>query len=176
MKVALKGSANDKRRVYCEITITDGNITLVSPGVTYSIAAETSGMAKVALPFLYLVNVVNDSKSAEAEFVVVEGWLKAGNIKVAAKTTFLDNDRILRSVNLPLNYNDADLLKMFDEGYTAEELKFNKLELRRAKASDELEANIRKAYKVLKVYGITYEEIRKLVMQKLKTKVAEPIK
>jgi hypothetical protein len=35
MKVAIKSTAYDKRTVYCELTITDGNITFTCPGVTY---------------------------------------------------------------------------------------------------------------------------------------------
>jgi len=168
MKVALKSTALDKRTVYCEITITDGKITLTCPGVTYTVDAETSGMAKVALPYLYLANILKDHKALETEASVSDNWLKLGSVRVAAKTTFMESDNILRSVNLPLNYNDADLLKMPDQGFTPEELQFNRLENRIDSAQNKLGANILKAYKLLKVYGFTYEEIEKLVNQKVR--------
>lgn len=167
MKVALKSTALDKRTVYCEITITDGKITLTCPGVTYTVDAETDGMAKVALPYLYLANILKDHKALEIKASLSDNWLKLGSVKVAAKTTFMQNDTILRSVNLPLNYNDRDLLKMSDQGFTPEELQFNRLESKIDNAQNKLEANILKAYKVLKIYGFTYDEIMKLVNQKV---------
>jgi hypothetical protein len=168
MKVALKSTALDKRTVYCEITITDDKITLTCPGVTYTVDAETSGMAKVALPYLYLANILKDQKDVEIEASVSNNWLTLGSVKVAAKTTFMESDKILRSVNLPLNYNDADLLKMPEQGFTKEELQFNRLETSFDNAQDKLGVNILKAYKVLRVYGFTYEEIEKLVNQKVR--------
>lgn len=172
MKVALKSTALDKRTVYCEITITDGKITLTSPGVTYTVDAQTKGMAKVALPYLYLINILKDHKAVDIDASVTNNWLKLGSVKVAAKTTFMTSDHILRSVNLPLNYNEADLLKMPDQGFTPEEMQFNSLETKFANAKNKLGENILKAYKVLKVYGFTYEEIETLVNQKV-TQVAE---
>jgi hypothetical protein len=167
MRVALKSTALDKRTVYCEITITDGKITLTCPGVTYTVVAKTDGMAKVALPYLYLANILKDHKALEIEASVSDNWLKLGSVKVAAKTTFMQSDNILRSVNLPLNYNDADLLKMPEQGFTKEELEFNRLDTKIEKAQNHIQINISRAHKALKSYGITVEEIEHLVKSKV---------
>jgi hypothetical protein len=167
MRVALKSTALDKRTVYCEITITDGKVTLTCPGVTYSVDAETDGMAKAALPFLYFINILKDHKAQDIQVAVSENWIQLGSVKVAAKTTFLQNDHILRSVNLPLNYNDADLIKMPGQGFTKEELEFNRLDTKIEKAQNHIESNISRAHKALKPYGITIEEIEQLVKSKL---------
>jgi hypothetical protein len=63
-------------------------------------------------------------KDVEIQAEITDGWLAIAGIKVAAKTSFFADDSILRSVNLPLNYNDADLLRMSDNGFTTEELAF----------------------------------------------------
>ena len=44
------------------------------------------------------------------------------------ETTFFETDKILRSIKMPINYTDWHLLRLENEGYTPEELEFNKLD------------------------------------------------
>lgn len=170
MKVVLKSTALDKRIIYCEITVTNGKITLNSPGVTYTLEAETTGAAKIALPYLYIVNILKDHKEEEIAASAEEGWLTLGKVKVAAKTTFFKNDSILRSIDLPINYSDLDLLKIARDGYTPEELDFNKISPQIRNARNNMKEKIQKSYRLLKMYGVTYEEVEALVESKLLSK------
>jgi hypothetical protein len=124
------------------------------------------------LPGRYLLK---DNKDVEIQAEITDGWLAIAGIKVAAKTSFFADDSILRSVNLPLNYNDADLLRMSDNGFTTEELDFNRLGAKIREAETNLDVNIIKAHRVLKVYGITVEEIREMVENKLKQRMENPV-
>ena len=78
-------------------------------------------------------------------------------------------DRILRSINLPLNYTDMDLAKLLLSGkYTDEEVSFNNLDAEAADAMRRVKANISKIVLLMKKYGFKKSEVEEMIFNKLK--------
>ncbi|PCH67000.1 MAG: hypothetical protein COC01_06780 [Bacteroidetes bacterium] len=80
---------------------------------------------------------------------------------------FFEDDSILRSIQIPINYKDIDLLRLRHEGYTEEELEFNKITELIDTAEQSLKRKMAAAVSNLKEYGVKYEEIEGLVKSKL---------
>ncbi|MBP7397285.1 MAG: hypothetical protein KA933_10015 [Flavobacterium sp.] len=83
------------------------------------------------------------------------------------ETTFFETDKILRSIKMPINYTDWHLLRLENEGYTPEELEFNKLDYQVYCAKRNLKSNIHKTVELLNLYGINKKEIEEFVNKKL---------
>ncbi len=151
----------------CEITLVDGNVTLAIPGSVFSFKCETKGTAKATLLFRNLYSIIEHH---HAEEIVVEFYdeaLRFGAVQVKAKTIFFNNDSVLRTIILPNNYSDLDLLLLKNEGYTEEELKFNNLLGVIEQAERRVYYNIRQASLYLREYGVMPKEIKKLLVEKL---------
>ena len=93
--------------------------------------------------------------------------IQIGITKFNAKTTFFENDKILRTIKLPMNYSDADLIRLAKENYTREELIFNNLLSLIEKAELKMEKDISDAYVLLKSYGVKHEDLVRLTKSKL---------
>lgn len=167
----LKGVYKRKRIDFikdtCEITLVDKNVTLAIPGSVFSFKCETKGTAKASLLFRNLWSIIEHH---QAEEIVVEFYdesLRFGSVQVKAKTVFFHNDSVLRTIILPNNYNDLDLLLLKNEGYTEEELRFNNLFDVIEQAERRVYYNIRKASLYLRDYGVMPKEIKKFLIEKL---------
>lgn len=90
-----------------------------------------------------------------------------GVTKVTALTTFFEDDSILRSIKLPINYTDWHLLQLEQKGFTLEELRFNNLEFAVFNAGKRLKRNVNKVKDILGIYGITKQEIEDLIASKV---------
>jgi hypothetical protein len=127
----VKGAIPNKRTValntICDVTIIDGKVIFAVPGAIFSINCFTEGTCKAAVTFIHLFLVVKDLKSKKVEFIITECDFKINNISISTKTTFFKDDKILKTIQLPINYNDLDLLNLEKIGYTTEELEFNNL-------------------------------------------------
>lgn len=111
--------------------------------------------------------IVKDIATAETEITFSEGSAKINRVTINAKTTFFENDRILRTIQLPINFTDADLLGLSLEGYTMEELDFNDLLKLINEAEVKLKEKIKQAQLLLKPYGVTYDALEKIVKSNL---------
>ncbi|MBN4049736.1 hypothetical protein JYT36_00750 [Bacteroidales bacterium AH-315-N07] len=167
VKAAVRGRSSKTLATTCEITVTDGKITFAVPGAVFSLECSTQGTCKATVPFLHFMRIVKDSKQEETEMIVRVGKLQLNSITLSAKTTFFENDKILRTIQLPMNCTEVQLLRLKMKGYTEEELNFNGLVLLIDKANENLNEILLDTYKKLKQYGITYEELEKMVKEKL---------
>ena len=111
----------------CEITIKTNEVIFVAIGVTRILYCHAAGPAKVSIPFLYLYDIVKRIRTFSTEIVIGEGVITISKVTVNAKTFFFKDDTILRSVNLPINYSENDILRL-PEKHTSEELAFNNLD------------------------------------------------
>jgi hypothetical protein len=150
-----------------EITITDGMVTFVIPGCNLPMKCKTIGTVKATLPFLRLYNAVLIETNPEMHIVVTKGNLQVNLVRFFAQTCFFEDDNILRSVNLSINYSDAELLRLGKQGFTEQELYFNRLGHKIDRANENLNKNVLYAHKVLCEYGVDIEDIEKLVMKSL---------
>jgi hypothetical protein len=112
--------------------------------------------------------------SNHMELLTVEFYdeaLRFGIVQVKASTVFFKNDTVLRTIKLSNNYTELELLLLKNEGYTKEELEFNNLTQSIEIAEMKVYANIRKAAKALKGYGISPADVKQLVIDKLGVKL-----
>ncbi|MBK9677855.1 MAG: hypothetical protein IPO69_03065 [Saprospiraceae bacterium] len=86
-----------------------------------------------------------------------------------ALTTHFDDDRILRSIQLPINFTFIDIARLYlSEKYTTDEMLFNNLSEKVVKSFKEVNEDIEKAYNQLAKYGVRKVEIEELMHKKLK--------
>ncbi len=153
-----------------ELTVIDGKVTFAIPGAIFTLECITQGTCKATFLFVHFSQIITDSKPTETEVIITDGKIKINSVTISAKTTFFETDRILRTIHLPMNYTDADLLRLTTQGYTWEELDFNKLIPSITIAEEKLKTNINQAFRCLKQYGITHEMLVQMVNTKLHTK------
>jgi len=161
-----------RKRVYlipdtCEITLVDGNVTLAIPGAVFAFKCETKGTAKASLLFRNLFSIIEHHYSEEIVVEFYDDALRFGSVQVKAKTVFFHDDSVLRTIILPNNYTDLDLLLLKNEGYTEEELKFNNILGVIEQAERRVYYNVRRAASYLREYGVMPKEIKKLIVEKL---------
>ncbi len=151
----------------CEITLIDGIVTLAIPGAIFNFTAKTIGTAKTTIFFTKLYNII---KCHNQDLITVEFYdetITLGHVTVKAETIFFRNDKILKTIVLPIDYTDLDLIRLKTEGYTPEELEFNNLLHLIEQAERRVFYSIRCAAKYLRQYGIMPKEIKQFVMQRL---------
>jgi|GEM_PF-2213120 len=150
----------------CEITVTDAKATFASRGKIFSIDCITKGTAKITVPVYYIYDIIDGDPSNEMKFEVTEGAMKINKVTINVTTCFFKDDRILRTIRLPMNYDEADVIRLLND-HTVEELTFNNIFNKVNLGLVRLDKNINSAYNFLKVYGVTKEEIEQLVAPKL---------
>lgn len=166
---------NKKGKLYnCEITIKTNEANFVVIGAAKTIYCNSTGPVKVSLPFWYFNDIVRLITTNYVTLNVSEGFLTIGKLTVSTSTCFFQDDSILRSVNLPINYTIADLLKINDH-YTLEEIAFNNLDVLIKKNMETIEQDVNKIAVILKKYGIGVKEINDFVFEKIYYKPQMPI-
>lgn len=158
---------NKKGKLYnCEITIKTNEVNFVVIGATKTIYCNATGPVKVSLAFWYLNDIVRLVATRYITLDISEGFLTIGKLTVSTSTCFIQDDSILRSVNLPMNYTIADLLKINDH-YTPEEIAFNKLDLLIKNNMETISQDVKKIAVILKKYGIAVKDIEEFVFEKI---------
>jgi|AntAceMinimDraft_9_1070365.scaffolds.fasta_scaffold01398_3 DNA polymerase III sliding clamp (beta) subunit (PCNA family) len=170
LKVTVKGKSKKALSTMCEITVTNGNILCSVPGSYFNLKTKTEGVAKFVVPFLYFFNLIKSMREKELIIKVFEGEINIGTTYFTAATCFIKDDRILRTINLPINYNDMFLLRLPYEDYTQEELDFNKMTPLINEARKRMKTKIEKAHNNLFGYEITIEKFTDFVLKEIRNK------
>lgn len=150
-----------------EFTIIDNFVILVIPGIKLELPCKTVSTVKFSIEFYYFKEIIKHWKTPMIEFVITDKLLTIDKSLFNVQTTFFENDTILRSITLPINYTNYHLLQLEPKGFTLEELRFNKLEFEVFHAKRNLTSNIRKTINLLGMYGVTKKEIEELVQSKI---------
>lgn len=154
-----------------EVTIIDYYLQLAIPGIQLNINAATKGSAKFTLRLGYFFDIIKSEKDNTLDFELTENRLSLRTLSFPVMTTFFETDEILRSINLPLNYSEIDLVKLLLSGkYTDEEIAFNNLNKEAVKAMLKVKADIGKIILMLKNYGFNRNEVEEFIMNKVKEK------
>ena len=169
LKAVVKGRSIKAKQTVCEITITDKKATFAVPGSIFNLQCQTEGVAKITVPFRYFLDIIRHHKSDLIEMEINNGEVTIGQLTFAARTCFIEDDKILRTIQLPANYDDNDLMRLRYQGYTTEELDFNKMTPLIDEATERLEKRLNKSHEILKVYNLNYTELESLVMRKIKS-------
>jgi hypothetical protein len=166
-KIAVGKLSKRTITILVEITIINGEVTFAVPGAVFSTLCETQGTCKATLSFWHFAQIVNDTIAEEIDVYITDGAININSTSLFARTTFFETDKILRTIILPIKYTDIDILRLKFEGYTEEELAFNKMRYQILIAEKNLDVNINASLKKLKVYGITYNDLEKLVLDNI---------
>jgi hypothetical protein len=176
IKKILKAARLWKITTRIEITVMDGQIQLIGNGFTLSMESLTTGTCKLVLPIIHWFELVNMTSQPLVKVVVTEGEAMVGRVSVKVQTTFFETDKILRSILLPANPKPIDFWKLQFQGYTKEELVFNKLIVQIESANKELSKSIRKAAELFTGFRISEVELRKMVLKWIEEKEKIEIK
>lgn len=168
LKIVQKINKGRKKAVMCEVTVKKGCIELSTPGLFQVLEAKTRGTCKFVIPISFFTKVVASYKNDYLNFMVTKGKLEMENYICNANTTFFEDDSVLRSIQLPLNYKSSDLLPLTGLEYTEEELIFNNIAPQVDRAKRKLVMDLMAASQMLTDYDISYTELKTLVCNKLK--------
>jgi len=164
LKAGYKHRRKQAMMLYCEVTITDNKAAFTIPGVTIYLTCETQGVAKFTIPMLYFEDLIKSYKGGPVKFIIHRQGITIGLTTVEADITYIEDDTILKSINLPLNFTDYDIINLLNAGYTEEELAFNKLQTSISDALKRLNQNIKTAYKAVEHYKIPFETFKSSVI------------
>jgi hypothetical protein len=152
-----------------DVTLIDGLLQMAIPGIQLNIIAATKGSAKFTVRLWYFTDIIKSERDNTLHFELTENRLSIRKLSFPVLTTFFETDRILRSINLPLNYTDMDLVKLLLSGkYTDEEIVFNDLDKEALTAMRRVKADISKIILMMKAYGFKRKEVEELIQNKLK--------
>lgn len=143
----------------CEITVTSSQATFSVPGAYFSFPCKSNGAAKAVVPFLILFKLIKTEKADVIEMKFEPSRVWFGNLSFSAETWFFADDRILRTIQLPMSYTLIDLIKLTKQNYTQEELEFNNIPQKIKEALQELDRTITSCHNKLKGYGINRKEL-----------------
>lgn len=158
-----------RKKTVLEVTITDSCLQLLVPGIQLQITAATQGAAKFTVLLDYFLEIVKAEKHGTLDFTLFECSLNLRVFTFSVQTTFFEDDKNLRSINLPINYTDKDIVRLYlSEKYTIEEITFNKLNERVEQAMFNTKKDINKISSLMKAYGFNKKEVESIVFDKLK--------
>ena len=153
----------------CELTVIDSKAIFIIYGANFPVDCKTEGTCKATFLFIHFFEIVNSLKKPDTIITITEDTLQVnGLVKINAKTTFFEDDKILRSVILPANYTDKDLLRIsVDKKFTKEEIEFNMLTAPIAESKSNYEKKVSAAHRILSIYGITKKDIKELINKRV---------
>lgn len=149
-----------------EITLKTNEAVFVTIGATKTLYCRATGPAKVTISFGYLFDIVKNLNKLNTRIDIGKGALMIEGLTVKAETFFFNDDSILRSINLPINFTPTDVLNIPDR-YTQEEISFNKVEGLIKKAYTDLENDITHVHRRLAKYRFKKEEIEIFLYNKI---------
>ena len=144
--------------------------------MVYELNCKTQGVGKATIPFVYIFEIIKDEKSTIVNIEIKEDCMYIGNLKIQLNTCLIKDDSILRTIRLPANYTEIDLAKLAHQGYTVEELDFNRLIPQIIQAQKNINTKITKAYNILCDLGFSRNDIVKIVSEKAHIEVDKFIK
>lgn len=155
------------KTTFCEVTIRDNKASFSIPGSEYWIDCTTNGFVKFSTNLFYLFDIIKSHNDNDITFEIYNDHIKLGSLIFAVNTSIIENANILKSIDIPINYNDTHLLTLINDGYTKEEIEFNNLQNKIYLAEAKLNNKIGKSFYLLKEYGVTRKDIEQLVYSKL---------
>lgn len=167
----LKDKKNDVEVVF-EITVTNGQIRLNTVGASGApIPCQTTGMGKATLSLNLFTKIVKTFNQEISELEILPGRLRLNSFSMTAQTTFIEDDTILRSITLPINYTDIDLLRLPYQNYTTEEIAFNKYDEELKNAQNNLSELIKYTSSRFKKYEVDEGELQRLLWNMVNNKI-----
>jgi hypothetical protein len=161
-----------EERPYCEITIKTNKVEFAVEGAKKALYCKATGPGRVTISFVYFLNLVQDRPLVQTKISVGDDFMTINETTVVVITWFFEDDCILRSIDMPLNYGIADVLRL-PFRYTEKEIEFNKMAGEYKSACATLNYDTKLMTRQLKKYGISKSEVEKFIHDKI---FKQPIK
>jgi hypothetical protein len=155
-----------KERLYCEITVITNEVQFAVNGARKSLFCQAKGPARVTISFAYFLHLVQDRPRIQIKIAIGDDFMMVNETTVAITTCFFQDDSILRSIDLPVNYGIADILRL-PLRYTQQEIEFNKRTADHKGACATLNYDTKLIASRLKKYGISKDEVEKFIYEKI---------
>lgn len=149
-----------------EVTIKTGEVIFVIAGAKKSLVCESEGPGKFTISFPYFYDMVSTCYRATSDISIGDWFMTYHNSTVYVETCFFDDDSILRSIDLPINYKLIDVLRL-SLRFTEQEIQFNKLSEEYQRAFQTLARDTKLISGKLIKYGFTRQEIEKLIHDRI---------
>lgn len=150
----------------CELTVKTNQIDFVVIGASKTLYCRANGPVKVSVVFDTFHDLVKNTRTYHTLILIADEFLRIGVTTINARTCFFTDDSILRSINLPINYNARDVLRMAGQ-YTREEIEFNDLTETYSQTMNGLLRDMTVVYERLRKYGFTRKEVENLMLNKI---------
>ncbi len=161
-------SAARKKNSVLDVTLLDSYIQLVIPGAELKLRAVTQGSGRFSIRLWYFTSFIRDDRKKEILCYLDENRLTNGNRTIAAQTTFFESDAVLRTIDLPANYTQMDLMRVALSGrYTPEEIAFSKLDTATKQAVQEAISDVDRVSLILSKYGLDRTQVNKVLLDYL---------
>jgi hypothetical protein len=161
-----------EKRPYCEITIKTNEVEFAVEGAKKTLYCKATGPGRVTISFAYFLHLVQDRPRIQTKISVGDDFMTINETTVVVTTWFFEDDSILRSIDLPLNYGIADVLRL-PFRYTEKEIEFNKLAGEYLSACTTLNYDTKQITRRLKKYGISKDVVEEFIHDKI---FKQPIK
>ncbi len=165
LKAGLKSTWREDRP-YCEITIKTNEVQFAVEGARKSLYCEANGPGRVTISFAYFLHLINDRPRIQTKIAVGDNFMTVNESTVIVTTWFFQDDSILRSIDLPVNYGIADVLRL-SQRYTEQEIEFNKLHHEFKSAFSTLANDTNFIVRRLKKYGISKDDVEAFIHGKI---------
>lgn len=157
-----------KKTSVLELTVVDNELALVIPGIRLGVKAETTGSAKFSIRLWHFSDIISCITTELIRCTITTNCIEINSSRYNVYTTFFDNDTILRSIDLPVNFTQLDIFKLYLSGkFTPEEVEFNKLTNEVKDALNQVNADIDKVAVMIKKYGVKREDVSNLIISKI---------
>jgi hypothetical protein len=124
---ALKKRSKNSLKTTLELTLDGNKLSFAIPGAYFFIEGDGSGICKATMNFAHFHEIVSDSKSGDIRINFLEKSIQIGDVSLYAQSVFFNDTNRYRTIELPANYTELDLVRLKKMKYTVEELIFNNL-------------------------------------------------
>jgi hypothetical protein len=161
-----------KNLPYCEITIKTNEVEFSIEGAKKTLYCKALGPGRITISFAHFLHLVQDRPRVQTKVSVGDDFMTINETTVTVTTWFFQDDSILRSIDLPVNYGISDVLRL-PFRYTGKEIEFNKLAGEYLDACSTLSYDTKSIISRLKKYGISRDEVEEFIHKKI---FKQPIK
>jgi hypothetical protein len=165
-RVALPKSKKERAKAILEMNFKPQEVQLSVIGAMYRLRTSSGCYAKVLLPFVFFDTIVKDWKGEVFVASFDNGVITFGGSSLESDAIKIIHPENQPKIDLPINYSDLDLLRS-ELQYSFKELERMNLISKIDKARENLDEAIRISLSHLSVYGIKYDDIEKLIMEKI---------
>jgi hypothetical protein len=164
---ALKKRSKNSLKTTLELTLDGNKLSFAIPGAYFFIEGDGSGICKATMNFAHFHEIVSDCKSGDIRINFLEKSIQIGDVSLYAQSVFFNDTNRYRTIELPANYTELDLVRLKKMKYTVEELIFNNLYDRVEKANQDYNLKLDKAVKLFENYNISRSDLVKFLNRKM---------